>query len=184
MPWANGQGTTLQLAVHPDGSAMDAFDWRISIATVAAPGPFSHLAGIDRVLLLLDDVAAVLRVDGRPVPLHRFDQVAFAGEADVALESVTAPARDLNVMTRRSRFRATQRVVDLRRDDLATDRTGLGRWRWLLLVSGVATATDGTRTEQLAPLDLLLLGAEVQVSGPAEAILVEIMDFDGGGLLG
>ena len=35
MPWANGRGTTLELAIHPDGATLASLEWRISIATVA-----------------------------------------------------------------------------------------------------------------------------------------------------
>ncbi len=48
MPWKNGSGETAEIAIWPDGVALDAFDWRISMARVAADGPFSAFAGVDR----------------------------------------------------------------------------------------------------------------------------------------
>ena len=42
MPWKNGSGETVEVAVFPPGASIDDFDWRISIATVAAEnGAFS-----------------------------------------------------------------------------------------------------------------------------------------------
>lgn len=41
MPWKNGGGVTVEIAIHPPGASVNAFDWRISMATVAQDGPFS-----------------------------------------------------------------------------------------------------------------------------------------------
>ncbi len=40
MPWKNGGGVTTEICVSPPSGA---FDWRVSIATVNADGPFSTL---------------------------------------------------------------------------------------------------------------------------------------------
>ncbi len=54
MPWKNGGGTTLELAVAPPGATLDSgFAWRLSSAEVAASGPFSAFPGLERTLLLL-----------------------------------------------------------------------------------------------------------------------------------
>ena len=53
-PWKNGGGTTAEVAVHPPGAGFEDFDWRISMADVAADGPVLDLprdrpdAGADR----------------------------------------------------------------------------------------------------------------------------------------
>ena len=47
-PWANGGGTTRELLVADDGS------WRISLADVAATGPFSTYAGRRRLLTVVE----------------------------------------------------------------------------------------------------------------------------------
>ncbi len=53
MPWKNGGGETVEIAIAPAGASLDAFDWRISMACVASSGPFSRLPGIDRTLAVL-----------------------------------------------------------------------------------------------------------------------------------
>ena len=37
LPWKNGQGVTLELAIAPPGAGLDDFDWRISSARVDLP---------------------------------------------------------------------------------------------------------------------------------------------------
>ncbi|MBN7823193.1 HutD family protein, partial [Bowmanella yangjiangensis] len=46
MPWKNGGGSTLELAICPVGASLDDFDWRISSASVASSGAFSRFPGI------------------------------------------------------------------------------------------------------------------------------------------
>ncbi|MFM7551358.1 MAG: HutD family protein [Actinomycetota bacterium] len=110
MPWANGLGTTREIALDPDPGAGGApFRWRLSMADLAGPGPFSELAGVDRILVLLAGEAVVLHVAGRdPAPLGRHDAIAFPGDAPTRLEMPPGAGRDLNLMW--DRARATGRV--------------------------------------------------------------------------
>ncbi|MDP1908248.1 MAG: HutD family protein, partial [Hyphomicrobium sp.] len=32
MPWKNGGGETTEIAISPEGAALDSFDWRVSMA--------------------------------------------------------------------------------------------------------------------------------------------------------
>lgn len=135
-PWKNGGGTTREIACIPPGAGMDGFDWRVSIATIAAAGPFSAFAGVDRVIMLLDGAGVRLRSgDGRID--HRLDApyAPFAFPGDVALDCELLGGRsdDFNVMTRRGKLRAEVRVLR-GADDLATAEAGLllalrGHWR-------------------------------------------------------
>jgi environmental stress-induced protein Ves len=111
MPWANGGGTTYQVAASPQGSDLDSFDWRVSFADVDTDGPFSTLPGVDRILLLVEGAGMDLVVDGRPVSLGRLDALPFDGAADTTARLVDGPTKDLNVMTRRGRCTATLDVV-------------------------------------------------------------------------
>ena len=47
-PWKNGGGSTRELVCWPPGAGTDAFGWRVSVARIAAAGPFSAFAGVDR----------------------------------------------------------------------------------------------------------------------------------------
>ena len=72
MPWKNGGGTTTEITVSPDGSGLDDFDWRVSMARVASSGPFSGFAGVDRTLAVLEGEGIVLDIAGQsPATLTR-----------------------------------------------------------------------------------------------------------------
>lgn len=109
MPWRNGGGTTTELARHPaDG---DAFEWRLSVAEVAADGPFSRFDGIDRILVLLTGDGMDLRVGegdaAYDVALRPpYDRLRFAGEVPVVATLPGGPTTDLNLMWRRDRWDA------------------------------------------------------------------------------
>ena len=100
-PWKNGGGVTREVAARPPGAGMDGFDWRVSLADVAADGPFSAFPGVDRVLTVIEGDGLVLEVEGRAAHLTPGAPFAFPGEAAVAARLTAGPIRDLNVMVRR-----------------------------------------------------------------------------------
>ncbi len=107
MPWKNGGGETVEIAVYPGGSDLAGFAWRISMATVASDGPFSVFPGIERTLSLLEGNGLTLNVaDAGPILLTgESEPLAFSGEAATSATLIDGPITDLNVMTRRGRFR-------------------------------------------------------------------------------
>ncbi len=111
-PWKNGGGITREIAIWPAGSKFDDFDWRISMAEVREPGPFSVFEGIDRTMAILSGQLE-LRLPDRTVALDpATEPFAFAG--DVACEGTPLGGlvTDLNVMVRRGR--AASRVTRLK----------------------------------------------------------------------
>lgn len=104
-PWKNGAGTTRELARRDDGEG--GFDWRVSVAEVAADAPFSPFPGIDRCIVLLDGHGLRLRT---PRAVHRlaraFEPFGFSGDDAVDAELVDGPTTDFNVMVRRGRWLA------------------------------------------------------------------------------
>jgi uncharacterized protein len=106
MTWKNGQGETREIAISPPGAALDAFDWRISMARVASDGPFSRFPGIDRTLAILDGPGIRLAFDGSaPVDLTAdSDPLPFPGDVGASATLIAGSVTDLNVMTRRGRF--------------------------------------------------------------------------------
>ncbi|MXN75073.1 HutD family protein [Burkholderia sp. 4701] len=108
-PWKNGGGVTREIAAFPPGAALDAFAWRMSVADVAAAGPFSRFEGIDRTLVLLSGAGMTLEADDGAchvldAPLARAD---FAGETAIDATLHDGPTRDFNLMTRRATTRGT-----------------------------------------------------------------------------
>lgn len=114
MPWKNGGGETLEIAVHPPGAGLADFAWRVSMALVAVDGPFSAFPGIDRTLAILEGDGLELAVAGRDVQvLSRESRPwSFPGDAAAAARLTGGPIRDLNVMTRRGvATHAVERVL-------------------------------------------------------------------------
>jgi uncharacterized protein len=112
-PWKNGGGSTREIVCRPPGAGMDAFEWRVSIATIAQSGPFSVFAGVDRVILLLDGDGVRLQSAGGID--HRLDDplqpFAFSGDEALDCTLLGGPSEDFNVMTRRRTLRAEVRVL-------------------------------------------------------------------------
>lgn len=155
-PWKNGGGSTTEIAIAPPGAGFDDFDWRISLATITASGPFSSFPGIDRSLMLVDGDSVQLTLDGaRKVTLSAAQPMLwFPGEAAVFAQ-VKGPTTDFNVMTRRDRCRHQLEKITapgkLARRSAAT----------LLFVAGEGhvLARGGEQQFALARHDALLLDA-------------------------
>ncbi|MFB2550026.1 HutD/Ves family protein [Ensifer soli] len=103
MPWKNGGGETVEIARHPEGAGLSAFDWRVSMATVAADGPFSEFPGVERTLSILSGAGLDLSVGG--IGERRLGPAdppfPFPADAPAFARLVDGPVTDLNVMTRR-----------------------------------------------------------------------------------
>ncbi|TWB51844.1 hypothetical protein FBZ98_105327 [Rhizobium sp. ERR 922] len=113
MPWKNGGGETVEIAVSPDGAGLADFDWRVSMATVATDGPFSVFPGIDRTLSILEGEGMTLFIEGRaPERLTQASEpLPFAADAPTSATLIDGTITDLNVMTRRGRFTHSVRRV-------------------------------------------------------------------------
>jgi environmental stress-induced protein Ves len=103
-PWKNGGGSTTEIAVVPPDAGFEDFDWRVSLATIAADGPFSVFPGVERTLALLEGHGLTLEIDGEPTLVSRAEPVAaFDGESEVTAKLHRGPTTDFNVMTRLDR---------------------------------------------------------------------------------
>jgi environmental stress-induced protein Ves len=106
MPWKNGGGSTIEVAIAPADATLDNFDWRISMAHVATPGPFSRFPGIDRTLAVIEGQGIVLTIAGAPVTLDRgAPPLFFPGDIKTSATLIEGPIDDLNVMSNRARYR-------------------------------------------------------------------------------
>jgi environmental stress-induced protein Ves len=108
--WRNGGGFTTELSRHP---AADPPAWRVSVAEIARPGPFSAFPGCERTMLLLEGDGLELRFDaGPPQRITRLDVPhAFAGERKTDCRLLGGPVRVLNVITDRERIAARVEVA-------------------------------------------------------------------------
>ncbi|MCX7056415.1 MAG: HutD family protein [Proteobacteria bacterium] len=178
MRWKNGQGETAEVAISPSAAALDDFDWRISMATVEADGPFSAFNGIDRTLTIL--AGAGLRLlpnQGAAVELT-VSSAPFSFEGGVAVDAVliAGPVTDLNLMTRRDRAWHRVRRVAVGGVPVAGDAASA-----FLVAPGGASAQVSVEGLQfwLEPLDTLEITlaegpVEILTVGAAGVLLVEI----------
>lgn len=113
-PWKNRGGSTREIVCFPPGAGMDSFAWRISVATIAQPGPFSAFAGIDRQIMLLDGDGVQLVADQAGIHhalQQRWQPFAFSGDVALDCTLLGGTSTDFNVMTRRGQWNASVQVI-------------------------------------------------------------------------
>jgi environmental stress-induced protein Ves len=110
VPWKNGRGTTLELAVWPASASFERgdYDWRLSAATVEVDGPFSAFPGCERILTVTRGAGLLLEHGGEAprARLRRFEPYRFSGDWPTSAALVAGPVADFNVILRRARARA------------------------------------------------------------------------------
>lgn len=117
--WRNGGGETREIVSYPPGTTD--FDWRISIATIAADGDFSLFPGIDRIITLLSGDVTLYRHDHLYQPLGLFEPFTFAGEEPVNARLAGHTSSDFNIMARRSTCLPDAGVTTTRFAPMAAD---------------------------------------------------------------
>ncbi|MGA1832593.1 HutD family protein [Rhizobium wenxiniae] len=151
MPWKNGKGETVEIAVFPEDASVDTFDWRISMAPVVSDGPFSVFPGIDRTLSILTGDGMILSVEGMEPTVLGCKSMPFSFAGDVKTEAVlqAGPITDLNVMTRRGHF--SHRVIRIEHGG------EIGFSAEAALVILVVTGKTQMSQVELDPLDAVVL---------------------------
>ena len=168
-PWRNGGGITYEIAVGPETGTMQDFDWRVSVAEIDAPGPFSTFTGVDRIIALIGGPAMFLTVDGTRRDLALLDQLAFAGDSDTVCDIPRGRTRDLNVMTRRGSVDASLEFVEVRSDR----QYRIEAPTVLLGISGRVDVQAPTEVS-LAPLDGLEFATAQQVLVAGAGVLAAV----------
>lgn len=120
MPWKNGGGETIEMMVSPADASLETFDWRISMAHVAKPGSFSLFPGIDRTLAIIGGAGITLNFQkSEGVSAYQESTpFSFSGDLEVNSSLIDGPIDDLNIMSRRGRYRHS-----VRRNPLASPTT-------------------------------------------------------------
>ncbi|MGF7005940.1 environmental stress-induced protein Ves [Aminobacter sp. BE322] len=158
-PWKNGGGVTTEIIAWPPAAGFDEFDWRISMAQVAAGGPFSVFPGIDRTLTVLEGVMRLEAGDAAPAVLDpQSGPYAFPGDVATAATLIEGPVLDFNVMTRRGRFGHEVRRLQL----AAPGELAIESGACLVFVeAGAANVANGAGSIRIGRFDAL------HVEGPA-----------------
>jgi len=173
-PWKNGGGTTAEIAAFPDGSSLQAFGWRVSMADVESDGPFSIFSGIDRTLIVMEGNGIELAVGD---VTHVLDGVSprlsFPGDERTLARLLSGPIRDLNVMTRRGVFEHRARIVKAGSTWPLNDACAA----FVVAMDAALDVTIGDSRHSLQALDTLILKetqAMIELSGNGRAVLIEI----------
>ncbi|MGW7331632.1 HutD/Ves family protein [Streptomyces sp. NPDC054840] len=152
--WKNGGGVTREIAAWPEGADMDDFGWRVSLAEVAADGPFSAFPGIARTLTLAEGAGMDLTVAGvrRPVD-ERFAPQDFPGDEPTDCRLLSGPVVNFNVMYRRGAVEAQTAVVR----GLLTLTVPPGGTLLVAALEGPAVLERAADRTELLPYDAALL---------------------------
>jgi environmental stress-induced protein Ves len=166
MPWANGKGTSYEVA--SDRNASNQWSWRVAIAPVVEDGPFSSLPGIDRQLVVVDGNGMVLEVDGKTVECLPGDVVSFSGDSTTSARLINGPIVDVGLMTVKGLYAGSMSVVTGAGSVIESD---------LIVATGDANLEDESGVHyRLEAMDALL-GVErrrmVLLNGMAIAIRVK-----------
>lgn len=182
LPWKNGSGLTRELAASRTADALGTFDWRVSVADVTASGDFSDFAGVDRIIVFVEGQEMTLTIGKTTHRLTRCEPFSFSGDARTVCGVPCGPTRDLNIMTRRDRFRAAVEVIDIR--ERATRRMPSGTAVHLLIpIRGRLDAiVDQGEKITLRSYDVLRVrsAATVELYGTAHAACVNLSPLAGG----
>lgn len=168
MPWKNGGGTTTELYVEP--GADTAFLWRVSIADVAADGPFSIFAGYDRHIMAIEGSGMVLEGGPNgPIDVNpRFVPRSFSGDWSIASRLVSGPVRDFNLMSRRESVESSLTCMEVTASLQLGGEPGVTTFAYLLIGE---LEVDG-RTLMTGESLLLLPGEMVKGSSSAARLAV------------
>jgi environmental stress-induced protein Ves len=187
MAWKNGGGMTTEVAIEPPGAGLSDFNWRISMARLDAPGPFSNFPGVDRLLLALEG-RIELTIDGRTTSLTPMDPaVHFPGEAQASADLPRTSAGgferalDFNVMVRRGKTAAQLRRLQF--EDAARIPARAGLTVLLSRTSAVTAETLDSHTVLDLNDALLVRGNQPQpiafsCAGAGELVICELRAED------
>lgn len=158
MPWKNGKGETVEIAVFPPDASVDNFDWRISMATVSDDGPFSMFEGVDRTLSVLTGDGITLSVEGADaIDLKVGSQPhSFPADKVTSAALLGAAITDLNVMTRRGRFSHQVSNRSVAAGEIVTASESLV----VAFALGQCTASNSEGDQSLDGLEAVLLEPE------------------------
>jgi environmental stress-induced protein Ves len=172
--WANGHGSTLQLACGPDDVH---WRWRLSQAQIDQDAAFSSYPGVQRLFAALDTAVTLVFPDGTERPLGRLEVHAFDGADAPQVRLHEGATRAFNLMLRDG-ARGELIVRPLTGAMLLPVATG---WRWFVhLLAGHADVRVDDEHRALNPADSLWIdarpGQRLRIDGGGEIVLVRLAD--------
>lgn len=163
VPWKNGGGLTREILKVPENAA--AFDWRLSLATIERPGPFSAFEDYDRTLVLLRGAGVELDfgAHGRAVLRIPGQLAAFDGGWATSCTLIDGPSSDLNLIVSKARAEARTRLVRIATPELIQT----AGWEETL----VCCVAGAAQVENAAGHIATLSGADIARCSPEDGVL-------------
>ena len=156
MRWKNGAGSSLEIASSPLPAG--GFTWRLSMAHIGQPGPFSSYDGYERVTALVEGAGFTLRAAGAAE--LQFNAIgdchAYSGSVPYSCELRSGLCRDLNLIAR-SGLGASMSVLALAAGDTLIGAPSVEVF--VLPLNGRVGVLAGERRSQLEACDTLRLAA-------------------------
>jgi environmental stress-induced protein Ves len=147
------------------------------MATVEASGPFSVFPGVDRTLSILEGEGILLSVEGRiPVGLtSRSGPLTFPADVATSAALIAGQITDLNVMTRRGRYRHKVSTHELKG---STVISFAGAEALLFCQAGSMLANGDGQPVTLGRFDAAIPGsAALRLEGSAKFFAVEFHEI-------
>jgi environmental stress-induced protein Ves len=163
IPWKNGGGLTREILKVPPDTA--AFDWRLSLATIATSGPFSVFDGYDRTLVLIRGAGVELDFGSHgQATLRAPGQVAaFDGAWPTRCALIDGPSTDLNLIVAKERAEAQALILRV----TAPEAIRTSGWEETLVCCVSGSVQIENSTGEVATLS----GADVARCNPGDAVL-------------
>jgi environmental stress-induced protein Ves len=99
MPWANGRGTSYEIA--SDRNDAEEWTWRLAMAPVNEDGAFSRIECVNRFVAVVEGAGMLLSVDRKKLQCRPMQVVQFRGDAITDATLTDGPITDINLMIRR-----------------------------------------------------------------------------------
>ena len=109
MPWANGRGTSYEIA--SDRNEAGEWTWRLAMAPVNEDGPFSRIECVNRFLAVVEGAGMLLSVDRKKLQCLPMQVVRFRGDARTEATLTEGPIMDINLMVRRKEADGEMAIV-------------------------------------------------------------------------
>lgn len=176
VPWKNGKGETIELAIN-DGGTLDLFDWRISIASVVENGVFSNFTGYTRNLTLIEGQGIDLHHDTKRTDSLQniLDVAIFDGGCETLGQLHDGAITDFNVIVNTEKYQVkTSSYVNYNQVNLVKGRQ---YFSYCLQGDAQLASSDGSVAQQLPAGHLLhisqLTQENMSISGQM-MIIVEL----------
>jgi environmental stress-induced protein Ves len=109
MPWANGRGTSYEIA--SDRNESGEWTWRLAMAPVNEDGAFSRIECVNRFLAVVEGNGMLLSVDRKKLQCRPMQVVRFRGDAITDATLTDGPITDINLMIRRKEADGEMAIV-------------------------------------------------------------------------